>query len=124
MKNKTTIKTNGREIVAVELLEGAYGFSISDWVNGYAVLDYQYEDDLLEYKILSTTKQNYKIIGLLSEFTEEQCKPYINNYFFDVKHKSNTSIEKLILILKSHDIDTTKPLLIIEKLKYNEPRQT
>lgn len=112
-----TIKTNGREIVAVELLEGGYGFAISDWVNGYTVLDYQYEDGDLEYKIISTTKQNYKIIGLLSELTAEQCEPYAEVVFNDGRDFMLDGYEKLKILLKSHGLDTTKPLLIIEKLK-------
>lgn len=107
----TTIETNGRQIVVVEVPEGARDFFIGA------------RSGLIKYCkpthgvigndkgfIMFDEPKNYTIIGLISDLTAEQLYS-----LFDVKLVTDESFESQIA--KLHNLDTTKPLLIIEKLK-------
>lgn len=101
-----TIKTNGRTLVVVEVPAYASDFYISGMgflchykptrdvvmINGNTSFDV--DDDI----------ENYKIIGLLSEYVAEQIMPRYNFQTFRAW-------------LQCKGVDVTKPLLIIEKLK-------
>lgn len=112
----TTIETNGRQIVAVEVPAHAKDFYISPKLG---LLKYDKDNGFIIYNnrnpIVFGSPDNCKIIGLLSELTAEQCEPYIN---YSEMNPDIIDYEEDLLgyILRSNNIDTTKPLLIIEKL--------
>jgi hypothetical protein len=101
----TQIETNGRTIIAVNVPENTFDFTISEanylWWRFRTTHNWD-EDNKVQLP------RRCKIIGLLSELTEAQCEPYapfVSPSFM------------LYDLFQSKGIDTMSPLLLIEKIK-------
>lgn len=111
-----TIKTNGREIVVLDIPKADIDkkdFTISEHGNLFGVTSYGERMQCNTYLNLT----GYKIIGLLSELTSKQLEPYTIDVFNDGRDYILDPIVKMGILLDSYSINHTKPLLIIEKLK-------
>jgi len=128
-KAMTTIKTNGKEILVVELPNDATKIHIKEYVNSgvYWNNTKGYENSIRGRFF------NCKIIGLLRNILESECEglvypkgelsgkwveyPYsenaISNYLL------NTAKESLISLLQSNGLNTSNNLLLIEKINNN-----
>lgn len=108
----TTIETNGRTLVVVEVLFNSFDFTITEanflWWRFITTHNWD-EDNKVELPA------GCKIIGLLSELTAEQCEPYAPTD--DVLKEVNAKEKFILLLAIPYCLDTQKPLLIIEKLK-------
>ena len=106
----TTIETNGRTLVVVEVPAHAKDFYISPKLG---LLKYDKDNGFIIYNnrnpIVFGSPDNCKIIGLLSELSTENK--------IDTTHLSKNDLIELRYLLKCNGIDTHKPILIIEKLK-------
>lgn len=104
-----TIKTNGREIVVLDIPKADIDkkdFIISEHGNLFGVTSYGERMQCNTYLNLT----GYKIIGLLSEL------PIVDVYdLFSLPYKSGKPA--LLQLNELYNLDTQKPLLIIEKLK-------
>jgi hypothetical protein len=110
--NMTIIKTNQRELVAVEVSPTATDFYLrSNRVGAIAFYgDQQY--DWVSDKFDTT---NCKIIGLLSNLTEQQAAEYAE---IPVRNWLNcTAKSALDYTLTVNGLNTSAPILLIEKVK-------
>lgn len=123
------IETVAGKILIIEVPEDAYGFDIdlSSHISTPIII-------FSKHRFIPLYKHgNFKILGKLSELSEEECKKFViklnNNIYHDYSTEWNgkrdiihvykeTAKESLISLLQSNGIDTTKEneLLIVEVL--------
>lgn len=119
----TTIKThNNIELIVIEVPEDAYDFHI--WGND--VLSYTEKSTDTNHNIASF--KNCKILGKLLELSEEECSRFVEFYETEKIYKNyigfldqawdcgNSAKESFISLLQSQGVDTSKHLLLIEKI--------
>ena len=116
------IKTAGNDIIVAEVPEDAIDYKIS----GTNYLCYYIEDNW-EVEV-PRLQDNWKILGKLSELSEEDCSKFVEQLSFMGKKSDkwlcystlacvkNTAKESLISLLQSNGIDTNNNLLLIEVL--------
>lgn len=112
-------------LIVVEVPDDAYDFKI--WRTGitmdrsgvYYVICKPRNERVAKF----SEKENIEILGTLSDLSEEECSRFVSkgyskykNYKEIYEYNFETAKESLISLLQSDGVDTTKNLLIIEKL--------
>lgn len=134
----TTIKTyNNTELIVIEVTEDAYNEQITSSVSLdfkqmlYLIYSHNTNVNLVFLGESTCSYDLLKVLGKLSELSEEECIGLIEyknenpldwkffNYqikMFDENNIDFTAKESFISLLQSQGVDTSKHLLILEKL--------
>lgn len=138
-----TIQTQSKELIVVEVPEDAYDLSIhhlneedDNTGENYTVLRC-FHSGITTFELSENKHIDCKILGKLSELSEEECSRFVikggigtyKDYCYNLgkidkigvfgallEMKFKTAKESLISLLQSHGVDTTKNLLLIEKI--------
>jgi len=116
------------KLILLEVPEGAFNFTFDTHrkiISAFEPSDYDSDIDWFSEKL----PDNCKILGKLSEISEEDCAKFVNTFdkprpnkpqldYIDYTGKAwfDTAKESLISLLESHEIDINKSLLLIEKI--------
>jgi hypothetical protein len=115
-----TIKTNGVELVAVEVPVGATGFAIVNRQGGNFI-DKVLCDSNLNYLTSPdelSANEIYSFIGLLSDLTEQQAFEYAERSTMNwLNCKAKHALDYTLTV---NGLDTSKPILLIKKLSPTE----
>ena len=128
---------NGVILLVMEVPEAAYDFEI-DIINYFPQIFYSYYTNkgILDFPLTdsnSSNKESFKILGKLSQISEEDCKRFVNQhpatlFYFNYRYKNLNEVfaihyeliakESFISLLQSNDIDVSneEKILLIEKL--------
>ncbi len=121
----TTIHNNGKTIVAVPVPEDVKGITVYD--NTPAPTLRYLELSTMLVQIVNLPEGNWTILGKLSELSDKDCEPLIENWnsAFDDKtkiyenyygvFKCNTAKESFISLLKANGVDINNELLVLVK---------
>ena len=128
-----TIKTAGKDLITIEVPGDAYDFKLTQYKQ-HTVLNYTYKinGNIANVAIndgeFNVILNNAKILGKLSELSEEECSRFVANWRIDGLYQNykiisqyeeymfKTARESLISLLQSNGVDTSKTILIIERI--------
>jgi len=99
------------ELVAFQFPKGAHGFELHGPVIDNFLLYYDARGEVRNKRL----DFNGKLIGLLSDLTEQQAAEYVDGDYSTVCFNSDKDC--LLHILTVNGLTTSAPILLIEKVK-------